>query len=92
MSLKFIRADRMTAAIGHPTLRPIRVRIGHFWLGGLLVCLRARGGRCQPRKWNRRLLNCGLQTVNLDPRNKSGNAKIHQFANKIGHILCDRRA
>jgi len=26
---------RMTAAIGHPTLRLVRVRIGIFWLGGL---------------------------------------------------------
>jgi 23S rRNA pseudouridine2457 synthase len=27
---------KMTAAIGHPTLRLIRVRIGNFWLGGLM--------------------------------------------------------
>lgn len=26
---------RMTAAVGHPTLRLVRVRIGHFWLGDL---------------------------------------------------------
>ncbi|NGO38652.1 pseudouridine synthase [Limisphaera ngatamarikiensis] len=26
---------RMTAAVGHPTLRLIRVRIGQFWLGSL---------------------------------------------------------
>ena len=26
---------KMTAAIGHPTLRLLRVRIGHFWLGEL---------------------------------------------------------
>ncbi len=26
---------RMTAAIGHPTLRLLRVRIGNFWLGAL---------------------------------------------------------
>ncbi len=26
---------RMTAAIGHPTLRLVRVRIGNFWLDGL---------------------------------------------------------
>ncbi len=26
---------RMTAAIGHPTLRLVRVRIGQFQLGGL---------------------------------------------------------
>jgi 23S rRNA pseudouridine2457 synthase len=26
---------RMTAAIGHPTLRLMRVRIGNFWLGDL---------------------------------------------------------
>jgi 23S rRNA pseudouridine2457 synthase len=26
---------RMTAAIGHPTLRLVRVRIGNFWLGAL---------------------------------------------------------
>jgi 23S rRNA pseudouridine2457 synthase len=25
----------MTAAIGHPTLRLIRVRIGNFWIGDL---------------------------------------------------------
>ncbi len=28
---------RMTAAIGHPTLRLVRVRIGQFWLGELAV-------------------------------------------------------
>ncbi|MFZ0828122.1 MAG: pseudouridine synthase, partial [Verrucomicrobiia bacterium] len=28
---------RMTAAIGHPTLRLVRVRIGNFWLGDLSV-------------------------------------------------------
>jgi len=27
---------RMTAAVGHPTLRLMRVRIGNFWLGELL--------------------------------------------------------
>ncbi len=27
---------RMTAAVGHPTLRLVRVRIGHFRLGGLM--------------------------------------------------------
>lgn len=27
---------RMTAAVGHPTLRLVRVRIGNFWLGDLL--------------------------------------------------------
>jgi 23S rRNA pseudouridine2457 synthase len=27
---------KMTAAIGHPTLRLLRVRIGNFWLGDLL--------------------------------------------------------
>jgi 23S rRNA pseudouridine2457 synthase len=26
---------RMTAAVGHPTLRLLRVRIGRFWLGTL---------------------------------------------------------
>ena len=26
---------RMTAAVGHPTLRLLRVRIGSFWLGEL---------------------------------------------------------
>jgi len=26
---------RMTAAVGHPTLRLLRVRIGNFWLGDL---------------------------------------------------------
>jgi 23S rRNA pseudouridine2457 synthase len=25
----------MTAAIGHPTLRLLRVRIGNYWLGAL---------------------------------------------------------
>jgi 23S rRNA pseudouridine2457 synthase len=30
------QARKMTAAIGHPTLRLIRVRIGNFWLGDLL--------------------------------------------------------
>ena len=30
---------RMTAAIGHPTLRLIRVRIGHFLLGELAAGL-----------------------------------------------------
>jgi 23S rRNA pseudouridine2457 synthase len=29
------QARRMTAAIGHPTLRLVRVRIGNFWLGEL---------------------------------------------------------
>ncbi|HEV2454770.1 MAG TPA: pseudouridine synthase [Verrucomicrobiae bacterium] len=28
---------KMTAAIGHPTLRLIRVRIGNFWIGGLAM-------------------------------------------------------
>lgn len=28
---------RMTAALGHPTLRLVRVRIGSFWLGNLLA-------------------------------------------------------
>ena len=28
---------KMTAAIGHPTLRLMRVRIGNFWLGELEV-------------------------------------------------------
>lgn len=28
---------KMTAAIGHPTLRLMRVRIGNFWLGNLVV-------------------------------------------------------
>ncbi len=28
---------RMTAAIGHPTLRLMRVRIGNFWLGDLMA-------------------------------------------------------
>jgi 23S rRNA pseudouridine2457 synthase len=28
---------RMTAAIGHPTLRLVRARIGNFWLGDLLA-------------------------------------------------------
>jgi 23S rRNA pseudouridine2457 synthase len=28
---------KMTAAIGHPTLRLLRVRIGNFWLGDLQV-------------------------------------------------------
>jgi 23S rRNA pseudouridine2457 synthase len=26
---------RMTAAVGHPTLRLLRMRIGNFWLGAL---------------------------------------------------------
>jgi pseudouridine synthase len=26
---------RMTAAVGHPTLRLLRVRVGNFWLGDL---------------------------------------------------------
>jgi 23S rRNA pseudouridine2457 synthase len=26
---------RMTAAIGHPTLQLVRVRVGDFWLGDL---------------------------------------------------------
>ena len=29
------QARRMTAAIGHPTLRLVRVRVGNFWLGDL---------------------------------------------------------
>jgi 23S rRNA pseudouridine2457 synthase len=33
---------RMTAAVGHPTLRLLRVRIGNFWLGAL-----------QPGQWRR---------------------------------------
>ena len=28
---------RMTAAVGHPTLRLVRMRIGNFWLGDLLA-------------------------------------------------------
>jgi 23S rRNA pseudouridine2457 synthase len=37
---------RMTAAIGHPTLRLLRVRIGNFWLGDL-----------KPGQW--KILSCG---------------------------------
>jgi 23S rRNA pseudouridine2457 synthase len=37
---------RMTAAIGHPTLRLLRVRIGNFWLGDL-----------PPGQW--KILSCG---------------------------------
>jgi 23S rRNA pseudouridine2457 synthase len=29
------QARRMTAAVGHPTLRLLRVRVGNFWLGDL---------------------------------------------------------
>jgi 23S rRNA pseudouridine2457 synthase len=42
---------RMTAAIGHPTLRLMRVRIGNFWLGDL-----------EPGKW--RLLT-GKEVIEL---------------------------
>lgn len=37
---------KMTAAIGHPTLRLLRVRIGNFWLGDL-----------PPGQW--KILSCG---------------------------------
>jgi 23S rRNA pseudouridine2457 synthase len=37
---------RMTAAIGHPTLRLLRVRIGNYWLGDL-----------PPGQW--KILSCG---------------------------------
>ena len=44
---------RMTAAIGHPTLRLIRVRIGNFWLGNL-----------PPGQW--RILNPAERQLMLD--------------------------
>lgn len=44
---------RMTAAIGHPTLRLIRVRIGNFWLGDL-----------PPGRW--RVLNPAERQLMLD--------------------------
>jgi 23S rRNA pseudouridine2457 synthase len=37
---------RMTATIGHPTLRLLRVRVGNFWLGDL-----------KPGQW--KILSCG---------------------------------
>jgi len=52
---------RMTAAMGHPTLRLVRVRIGRFWLGNL-----------GPGKW--RILNDAERRMvtSTEPGNFSG--------------------
>ena len=55
---------RMTAAIGHPTLRLIRVRIGEFRLGSL-----APGNWRELNKSERqKVLRCGRCRHNLPPR------------------------
>ena len=54
----------MTAAIGHPTLRLIRVRIGEFRLGSL-----APGNWRELNKSERqKVLRCGRCRHNLPPR------------------------
>lgn len=50
---------RMTAAIGHPTLRLLRVRIGSFWLGELPPG--------QWRKLSAEEVNLVVRQRNLDP-------------------------